>query len=97
MGRDKIADMGYVLFDSSLLSTAGITHKAEGGNTSDEGANGWHRDLTNLSGNQLVILTKLILEKGETGVVLKKRLFELVEDGIRQKELPERMNSKLGK
>jgi hypothetical protein len=95
--RQKIADMGYVLFDSSLLATAGIDAVAENGETPDEGANNWHRDLIDLSGNKLVILTKLILENGESGTVLKKRLEQLVTDGVEQKELPEKCRSKISK
>jgi hypothetical protein len=97
LGLDRIADQGYVLFDSSLLSTAGITHQVQQGQTPDEAANEWHRDLTGLSGSQLVMLAKLILETGESGTVLKKRLRQLVEDGIERRELPERVRSKLAK
>jgi hypothetical protein len=97
VNRDRIADMGYVLFDSSLLATAGINTVAENGMTPDEGANNWHRDLIDLSGNKLVILTKLILENGESGTVLKKRLEELVADGIEQKQLSEKCRSKISK
>jgi hypothetical protein len=95
--RQKIADMGYVLFDSSVLATAGIDTVAEIGETPDEGANNWHRDLIELSGNKLVILTKLILESGESGTILKKRLEQLVTDGVEQKQLPEKCRSKISK
>jgi len=95
VNRDKIADMGYVLFDSSLLVTAGIATVAESGMTPDQGANEWHRDLTDLSGNKLVMLTKLILENCESGTMLKKRLEQLVLDGIEQKQLPEKFRSKI--
>jgi hypothetical protein len=97
VSRDKIADMGFVLFDSSLLETAGITHKVKEGQTPDEEANTWHLDLVELSGNKLVHLTKLILQHGESGTVLKKRLQELVEEGLQRHQLPERVRSKLGK
>jgi hypothetical protein len=97
VNRDKIADMGYVLFDSSLLTAAGINTLTENGMTPDEEANNWHRDLIDLSGNKLVILTKLILEHGESGTVLKKRLEQLVADGIEQKQLPEKCRSKISK
>jgi hypothetical protein len=97
VSSQKLADMGYVLFDSSLLATAGINTVAENGTTPDEEANNWHRDLIDLSGNKLVILTKLILENGESGTVLKKRLEQLVVDGIEQKELPEKCRSKVSK
>src|SRR6266481_7826068 len=35
VGSNKVADMGYVLFDSSLLETAGIIAVAENGTTPD--------------------------------------------------------------
>jgi hypothetical protein len=95
VSRDKIADMGYVLFDSDLLTDAGIDTLEESGQTPDAGANTWHRDLIKLSGNKLVTLTRLILEKGESGTVLKKRLEQLVEEGIQQMELPEKCRTKI--
>jgi len=62
-----------------------------------QGDNGRHLDLIELSGNKLVKLTGLILKTGESGTVLKKRILQLVEDGIQQKQLPERVRSKLTK
>ena len=94
IGRDKIAAMGYVLFDSDLLPAAGIVTVPNAGKSPDEGANPWHRDLE-VSGNKLVALTKAILQHGESGTVLKARLSELVEQGIQNKELPETLRAKL--
>jgi hypothetical protein len=93
--KDKLAHTGYVIFDSELLSAAGISQARTKGATPDDVANHWHADLTNLSGNRLVALAKSILRNGESGTVLKKRLVELVEAGIHSKELPERFRSKL--
>ena len=94
--KNTVADTGFVLFNSEVLPEIGIgTSDVEIGQTPDKHANGWHRDLTNLSGNKLVALTKAILENGESGTVLKKRLCELVEAGITENQLPEKCRSKL--
>lgn len=94
IGRDKIADMGYVVFDLGLLPAASIEIRENKGESLDEGANAWHRDLV-VSGNKLVALTKAILQHGESGAVLKVRLRQLVQDGIRDGQIPERMRAKL--
>jgi len=92
--RQDIAHTGFVLFESEWLGAIGIAVSADRpGKTPDEGANAWHRDLIDLSGNKLVALTKTILERGDSGTVLKKRLYELVEAGIREKQLPEKFRS----
>jgi len=97
VGRQRIDSMGFVLFDSALLEEAAIQSKSTKGETPDKAANEWHLDLIELSGNKLVKLTRLILEHGETDTVLKKRLRELVEDGITTKELPEELKEKFKK
>jgi hypothetical protein len=97
VGRERIADMGYVVFDSALLSDAGIAVQVKDGASHDQGANKWHRDLIDLSGNKLVRLTMLILRDGDSGVVLKGRLRELVAEGVRLKELPEDIGSKFSR
>jgi len=95
VGKDKIADTGYVIFSSDLVEVAGIATSVAVGTTPDKGVNDWHRDLTELSGNKLLRLVRAILEDGQSGTILKKRLRELVEQGIREKHLPEKLQSKL--
>jgi hypothetical protein len=94
IGRNEIADMGYVVFDSGLLNAANIEVRENIGKSIDEGANPWHRDLV-LSGNKLVALTKAILRHGESGTVLKRRLVELVEAGVQAGQLPTKVLSKI--
>jgi hypothetical protein len=94
LGGDNIGHMGYVLFDSALLPDVGIETVQNRGGSPDEAANPWHRDLV-MSGRKLVTLTKVILEHGESGTVLKVRLRQLVEEGIRDKEIPEKCRAKL--
>jgi hypothetical protein len=93
IGGDNIANMGYVVFDSGLLPAASIEIRESKGTTPDEGANAWHRDLV-VSGNKLVALTKAILRHGESGAVLTVRLRQLVADGIRDGQIPEKLRKK---
>ena len=94
IGRNEIASMGYVVFDSGWLPAAGIEIRENKGESLDEGANAWHRDLV-LSGNKLVALTKTILRYGESGTVLKARLQQFVDQGIRNGQIPEKLRAKL--
>jgi hypothetical protein len=94
LGRHELANMGYVLFDSALLPEAGIESLENRGDSPDEGANPWHRDLR-VSGKKLVALTKAILQGGESGTVLKLRLRQLVEEGVQNSEIPEKYRAKL--
>jgi hypothetical protein len=88
IGGQSIDHMGYVLFDRSLLDLTGIETIKSPGNTLDEAANPWHVDLR-VSAKKLALLANAILNHGESGAVLKKRLRELVAEGIRQKQIPE--------
>ena len=92
IGRDRIDNIGYMLFDSALLPPADIETVENQGNSPDEGANPWHRDLV-VSGKKLVAFTKAVLQHGESGTVLKVRLRQLVEQGIKDKELPEKLQA----
>lgn len=94
IGKQVIADTGYVVLDSDLLPAAGIEVRDSAGGTLDKEANAWHRDLV-VSGNKLVALTKAILRNGESGIVLKVRLRELVEEGKRNGQIPEKLPAKL--
>jgi hypothetical protein len=93
VGRDRLDHIGYVLFDSALLTDAGIDVRENMGTSADKDANAWHRDLV-LTGNKVVALAKAILRDGDSGVVLKMRLKELVEEGIRTGQLPEKLRAK---
>ena len=95
VGKNKIDNAGYIVFDSALVQAAGIEIKNNPGTSDDTGANGWHRDLV-LTGNKMVALAKAILENGEDArQILKLRMKELVQAGIDQGELPQHVKQKL--
>jgi hypothetical protein len=95
LGGHNLDNVGYVLFDSSLLEQASIGLDPTDGGTIDPVVNRCHADLTNLTGNKLVKLTRLILLEGESDTILKKRIVELVREGLSSKELPEKVREKL--
>jgi hypothetical protein len=97
VGRQKIDHAAYVVFDSKVLEEAGIEIEEVAGTTSDSGVNSWHRDLV-LSGRKLAALAKGMLRDGEeVKQILKLRMVELVEEGIRDGQLPEDLREKLKK
>jgi tRNA(Leu) C34 or U34 (ribose-2'-O)-methylase TrmL len=97
LGSQRIDNVGFVLFDASLLDQASIGLDSTDGETMDAVVNKCHRDLTNLTGNKLVALTRLILVEGDSDTILKKRIEELILEGIRLKELPEKARDKFPK
>jgi hypothetical protein len=94
IGKHKIDHTGYVIFDSESLASFGIEILSNKGTTADVDANQWHRDLL-LSGNKLLALVDAILRHGDSGTLLKKRLQELVETGIQNGELPDKLRKLL--
>jgi hypothetical protein len=93
----RLDNVGYVLFDASLLERISVELDPTDGVTDDSVVNKWHLDLINLTGNKLVALTRLILLEGQSDTILKKRIVELVEQGLSSNELPEKVRDKLTK
>jgi hypothetical protein len=81
IGKDRIDHAGWVTFDSMILERAGIEVLENPGESLDQEANAWHRDLV-LSGNKLVSLAKAILRDGDSGQVLKGRMQQLISEGV---------------
>ncbi len=77
------------------MAKASIEMATTNGGTVDSVVNKWHVDLTNLTGKKLVALTTLIFLEGESGIILKKRIIELVREGLNSKELPEKVQKLL--
>jgi hypothetical protein len=98
LGRNHIDNAGYVIFDSKILEQAGIEMIKNSGGTDDQEANAWHWDLS-LSGNKLVALVKGILvhDGTENGTILKKRMKELIVQGVQQGHLPADVQKKFEK
>jgi len=94
-GRERLDDVGYVLFDASVLEKASIELNLIDGKTLDSAVNKCHADLINLTGNKLVTLARHILLEGELDIIVKKRIFDLVREGVASKELPETVREKL--
>jgi hypothetical protein len=96
VGTQKPDHVAYVVFSSKVLEDAGIEMQEIVGSTADAAVNPLHRDLI-LSGNKLVALTRGILQEGELGQILKAELVTLVEQGINEGQLPEKVREWLKK
>jgi|SRR5271157_2087610 len=97
VGRHRIDHAAYVVFDSKVIEEAGIGIEEVVGTTKDAGVNNWHRDLV-LSGKKLAALAKGILRDGEeVSRILRERMVQLVDQGIKDGELPEEFKEKLTK
>ncbi len=84
-----------MLFDVSVLSKASIELDPNDGKTLDSVVNKCHADLINLTGKKLVALARLILLEGELDTILKKRIVQLVQEGLSSEELPENVREML--
>lgn len=91
---NKTDSSGYVLFDSAILEGIGIDLVRADGNTPDTEANAWHRDLVNLSGRKLVALARAVLEQGTPRILLKKRICELIVEGVAAKQIAEKFRDR---
>jgi hypothetical protein len=96
VGSQKPDHVAYVVFNSKVLEDAGIEMQEVIGSTADAAVNPLHRDLV-LSGNKLVALTRGMLQEGEVGQLLKVELVDLVEQGINEGHLPEKLREWLKK
>jgi hypothetical protein len=97
LSAQRLDNVGYVIFDASLLEGISVELDPTEGGTDDAVVNKWHVDLTNLTGNKLVALARLILLEGQSDTILKKRIVELVQQGLNLNELPEKVRDKLPK
>ena len=85
---DHVSNFDYALLDMELLSKLSIQTKDSKGDTPDERANvAWHLDLMELSARKLMELAKAIMAKGEKGRVPKKKLAQLIEQGVNAEQI----------
>jgi len=94
-GKDRIEHTAYIVFDSQIVSDAGIEIVEVPGETGDTEVNSLHRDLV-LTGRKLVELAVGILRDGEqVQRILREEMVQLVEQGIAAGELPEVYRKKI--
>jgi hypothetical protein len=83
-GRDKADHLDYALFPHKHLEAGGIEVRESAGKTPDEGVNGHHRNLIQLSAAKVVALTEKVWdEHDEVKRVDKKTVVRLVADAVR--------------
>ena len=79
---DKVDDFEYILFEPAIPSAAKAKLKKVFGDTQDKAVNSWHYDITELSGEGLVRLAKLLLQYATRDVVLAKQVITRLAESI---------------
>lgn len=83
---DVLQDLSYVMVSQEVVETLGISIVHTQGNTPDEEANDWHRDLSGLPADpkdtKLFGLASAISREHKFGKRSKAQLRKLIEDGI---------------
>lgn len=72
----------YALVEQSAVDDLGIQIERAFGQTPDNHANGWHRDLRQLSATNLVGLAKAILDENKRGRISAKEIKRLLRDAV---------------
>jgi len=83
----SISNADYALFDDSVPADLGLKIQLSVGQTPDEHANGWHRDLVQLTGLQLVRLAGRIVQTARIDRITEKRMAQLLRDALRNGRL----------
>ena len=82
--RDKLDKLDYVLFLPRHLETIGIQVTESLGDTCDDLANSWHRELIGLTAGNVVELTRLVFrEHLEIQRVDEHEVKELIADAVK--------------
>jgi hypothetical protein len=88
--RDKLQDMGYVLFDSGVLERCEIKfEKSEGGTPDSYANNNWHHDLTDLSVRQVAEFAIELCKLNWNGRLLPAEVALALEKSLENKYLAE--------
>ena len=87
--REKLDKLDYVLFPRGYSDGAGITCEEVLGDTPDDQANVWHRDLVGLSANKVVALTKMVWKQdNDPKRISKTEAKELIIDAVLEGRIP---------
>ncbi len=87
--RERRDKLDYVLFPWDYLDGARITCEEVLGDTPDDQANVWHRDLVELSANKVVALTKMVWKQdNDPKRINKTEAKELIVDAVLKGRIP---------
>lgn len=94
-GRMNPDHIGFAVFDGDAVGRLGIQIQKTPGSTADAAVNALHHDLQQLTASQLAGLANIVAG-GTTDQILRKRLTELLKDGLAAGRLDQdKVNPKL--
>lgn len=87
--RDKLDKLDYVLFPRAYLDAAEIAWEDDHGDTPDDEANTWHRNLVELSADKVVALTKMVWKRDkEQERIAKADVRARIVDAVLEDRIP---------
>lgn len=93
--REKLDKLDYVLFPQAYLDAAEIVREVAHGDTPDNEANAWHRDLVKLSANKVVALMKMVWKRdNEQERIAKADVRAGIVDAVLEGRIPLRKLSR---
>lgn len=81
---DTLSNFDYSLLDAQFMIDVGYKFAQIAGDTPDEGANDWHRDLTELTIKSLVEFARLIQTQATIDRVSDKNILRFVVNSVRE-------------
>jgi len=80
--RPNLAEVDFGLIDIQLLIDSGFNIDTNPGDTADDAANNWHRDVSQLSGKKLNQLGELLWEHMQSYRKSRKDILAYIVSGI---------------
>lgn len=85
--QENIRQVEYAILPSNLLSNANFNIIQERGKTPDLEANDWHRDIINLTGDTLLMLSKIFFHNCEPETLFVFDVCDYIQESVKEQRI----------